>query len=84
MLLTNSLTVVGKKLLLILDVMPKMSAFLRHRLINVGKVSTVIDWAVFTTFCNLLCSWVFELPNQAVVQPVIMLFIVHLNGYHAA
>lgn len=28
-------------------------------------VVSLMDWAVFTTFCSLLHSLVFELPNQA-------------------
>lgn len=31
-----------------------------------------MDWTVFATFCNLICSLAFMLPNQAVTRPVYM------------
>lgn len=43
-----------------------------------GQSMPVMDRVVSTTFGILLCSWAFEMLNQAVIQPVNMPSTLHL------
>lgn len=44
----------------------------------VGRSATVMGWTGSTNPYGILHSWAFELPNQGMVQPVIILFSIHL------
>ena len=43
-----------------------------------GRLVCMMDWAIFTMFCNFLWSWAGQEPYQAVIQPERMLSMVHL------
>ena len=38
----------------------------------------MMDWALFMTLCSFLQSWIEQEPYQALIEPEIMLLMVHL------